>query len=73
MGVGDREKASLRFFEHRKWKPCFSKRLYQERNLIGPFFFELKHFRSVATRYDARSQILCHDPAGFNAAVPPHL
>lgn len=33
-------------------KPCFSERLYRERNLIERFFSELKHFRPVATRYD---------------------
>jgi transposase len=33
-------------------KPCFSKRLYSERNLIERFFSRLKHFRRVATRYD---------------------
>lgn len=37
---------------NRKWKPCFSKRLYHERNLIERFFSKLKHFRRVATRYD---------------------
>ena len=35
---------------NRKWKPCFSKRLYRERNLIERFFSKLKHFRRVATR-----------------------
>ena len=37
---------------NRKWKPCFSKRLYRERNFIERFFSKLKHFRRVATRYD---------------------
>jgi transposase len=37
---------------HRRWKPCFSKRLYRERNLIERFFSKLKHFRCIATRYD---------------------
>jgi transposase len=37
---------------NRHWKPCFSKRLYRERNLIKRFFSKLKHFRRVATRYD---------------------
>ena len=37
---------------NRKWKTCFSKRLYRERNLIERFFSKLKHFRRVATRYD---------------------
>ncbi|WP_292508957.1 transposase [Mesorhizobium sp.] len=36
---------------NRKWKPCFSKRLYRERNLIE-LFSRRKHFRRVATRYD---------------------
>src|ERR1700757_5188847 len=30
---------------NRRWKPCFSKRLYRERNLIERFFSKLKHFR----------------------------
>lgn len=30
-----------------RWKPCFSKRLYRERNLIERFFSKLKHFRRV--------------------------
>ncbi len=33
-------------------EPCFSKRLYRERNLIERFFSKLMHFRRVATRYD---------------------
>ncbi len=37
---------------NRKWKPCFSTRLYRECNLIERFFSKLKHFRRVATRYD---------------------
>ncbi|KQX25161.1 transposase [Sphingomonas sp. Root50] len=37
---------------NRKWKPCFSKRLYGERNLIERFFSRLNHLRRVATRYD---------------------
>jgi transposase len=37
---------------NRRWKPCFSKRLYRERNFIERFFSKLKHFRPVATRYD---------------------
>ncbi|MCW2388561.1 transposase [Sphingobium sp. B11D3B] len=37
---------------NRKWKPCFSKRLYRERNLGERFFSKLKHFRRIATRYD---------------------
>ena len=36
----------------RRWTPCFSRRLYRERNLIERFFSKLKHFRRVATRYD---------------------
>jgi transposase len=37
---------------NRKFKPCFSERLYRERNLIERFFSKLKHFRRIATRYD---------------------
>jgi transposase len=37
---------------NRRWKPCFSKRLYRERNLIERFFSKLKHYRRIATRYD---------------------
>ena len=37
---------------NRRWKPCFSKRLYRERNLIERIFSKLKHFRRIATRYD---------------------
>ena len=37
---------------NRKWKPCFSKALYRERNLVERFFSKLKHFRRIATRYD---------------------
>ena len=37
---------------NRRWKPCFSKHLYRERDLIERFFSKLKHFRRVATRYD---------------------
>jgi transposase len=37
---------------NRKWKPCFSERLYRERNLIERLFSKLKHFRRIATRYD---------------------
>lgn len=37
---------------NRRWKPCFSKHLYRERNLIERFFSKLKYFRRVATRYD---------------------
>jgi transposase len=37
---------------NRRWKPCFSKRLYRARNLIERFFSKLKHFRRIAIRYD---------------------
>lgn len=37
---------------NRKWKPCFSKVLYRQRNLVERFFSKLKHFRRIATRYD---------------------
>ncbi len=37
---------------NRKWKPCFSRALYRERNQVERFFSKLKHFRRIATRYD---------------------
>lgn len=37
---------------NRKWKPCFSRTLYRQRNQIERFFSKLKHFRRIATRYD---------------------
>jgi transposase len=37
---------------NRKWKPCFSKTLYHERNQVERFFSKLKHFRRIATRYE---------------------
>jgi transposase len=37
---------------NRKWKPCFSKTLYRERNQVERFFSKLKHFRRIATRYE---------------------
>ena len=37
---------------NRKWRPCFSKTLYRERNEVERFFSKLKHFRRIATRYD---------------------
>jgi transposase len=57
---------------NRRWKPCFSKRLYRERNLIERFFSKLKHFRRVATR-QARRQLPRHGPARLNAAVAARL
>ena len=33
---------------NRKWKPCFSKALYRERNQVERFFSKLKHFRRIA-------------------------
>jgi transposase len=37
---------------NRRWKPCFSKRLSRECNLIERLFSKPKHLRRVATRYD---------------------
>ena len=37
---------------NRKWKPCFSKTLYRQRNHIERFFSKSRHFRRIATRYD---------------------
>lgn len=38
--------------KNKRLKPCFSKRLYRERNLIECVFSKLKHFRRGATRYE---------------------
>jgi transposase len=37
---------------NRKWRPCFSKALYRERNQIERFFSKLKDFRRIATRHE---------------------
>ena len=37
---------------NRKWKPCFSKALYRERNQVERFFIKFRYFRRVVTRYD---------------------
>ena len=49
---GSRRTPNIPPKSNRRWKPCFSRRLYRERNLIERFFSKLKHFRRVATRYD---------------------
>jgi transposase len=37
---------------NRRWKACFSKTLYRERNRIERFFNRIKHCRRIATRYE---------------------
>ena len=37
---------------HRKWKACFSRVLYPQRNRIERFFNKIKHFRRIGTRYE---------------------
>ena len=37
---------------NRKWKNCFSPRLYRKRNVIERMFGRLKEWRRIATRYD---------------------
>jgi transposase len=56
---------------NRRWKPCFSKRLYRERNLIERFFSKLKPRRHPLRQ--ARHQLPRHGPARFNPAVAPRL
>jgi transposase len=59
---------------NRRWKPCFSERLYRERNLIERFFSKLKHFRRVATRYDKLAvNFLAMVQLALNAAVASRL
>ena len=38
---------------NRKNPVCFSPYLYKQRNMVERFFSKIKHFRSIATRYDA--------------------
>ena len=47
--------ANIRPMPQRKNIPAFSPFLYRYRNLVERFFNKLKHFRSVATRYDKRA------------------
>ncbi len=47
---------------NRKWKNCFSRFLYRNRNAIERMFCRLKDFRRIATRYDRNA-------ANFVAAV----
>ena len=47
---------------NRRWKNCFSPRLYRNRNAIERMFARLKDLRRIATRYDG----LAHN---FLAAV----
>lgn len=42
---------------NRKWKPCFSWRLYRELNLLERFFNKLSHFRPIVTGYDKLPEI----------------
>ena len=37
---------------NRKYRHCFSRSLYKERNLIERFFNKIKQFRRIATRYE---------------------
>ena len=56
---------------NRKWKPCFSKTLYRQRNLVERFFSKLKHFRRIATRYD--KALLSEVEGAYDAAVVARL
>ena len=37
---------------NRKWRSCYSKRLYKERNLIERFINRMKNARRIATRFE---------------------
>ena len=47
---------------NRRWKSCFSKVLYRDRNAIERMFCRLKDWRRIATRYDKLA-------ANFMAAI----
>jgi len=42
---------------NRRWKSCFSRSLYKERNAIERMFCRLKDCRRLATRYDHTAAI----------------
>jgi transposase len=42
---------------NRRWKSCFSRSLYKERNAIKRMFCRLKDSRRLATRYDRTAAI----------------
>ncbi len=48
---------NIRAMPHRVDPPAFSGWLYRQRNAVERFFNKLKHFRAVATRYEARRQL----------------
>lgn len=37
---------------NRKWRPCFARALYRERNQVEQFVSKLKHLRRIGTRCD---------------------
>ena len=48
---------------NRRWRPCFSKTLYRERNKVERLLTfgrlrlsKLKHFRAIATRYEKHAE-----------------
>ena len=47
--------ANIKPMPNRKNVPAFSPFLYRYRNLVERFFNKIKHYRSVATRYDKRA------------------
>lgn len=47
--------ANIRPMPHRLEPPVFSSFLYRYGNLIEPFFNRLKHYRTIATRYEKRA------------------
>ena len=55
---------------NRRWKPCFSRRLYRERNLIERFFSKAEALPPCRHPLrQARRQLPRHGPTRFNAAV----
>ncbi len=47
-------RANIRLMPGRVKTYPFDRELYKERNLVERFFNKIKHFRSIATRYDKR-------------------
>ena len=56
--------ANIKPMPGRKRIPAFDRTLYRKRNVVERFFNKLKHFRSVATRYDKISPADAPDGQG---------
>ncbi len=58
---------------NRKWKPCFSERLYRERNLVERFFSKLKLPAHRHPLRQTRRELPRDDPTRLDETVAPRL